>query len=91
MKIKSQLIIGIILIILLAGAILIYENSPEDPLKQYSTYTKALCDENNLCQDYIIACENNKLVSMNQITGATVQFSKDWEDIRENKTEMLCN
>ena len=46
------------------------------------SHTKAICDDQNLCQDYEIFCENNKIVKMTPITGAVVQFSEDWQDPR---------
>ena len=42
------------------------------------SHTKAICDDQNLCQDYEIFCENNEIVKMNPITGAVVQFPEDW-------------
>ena len=58
--------------------------------KQYS-YTKAICDENNFCQDYIIVCKESNLISQTPITGAFVQFSEGWEDPRNlEQRERSC-
>ncbi len=57
-------------------------------LGAFYSYTKAICNEDNYCQDYIITCENGELVNQNPITGAAVQQSSDWEDPR--KDEALC-
>ncbi|GAH14959.1 unnamed protein product, partial [marine sediment metagenome] len=46
------------------------------------SHTKAVCDNQNLCQDYEIFCKNNEIVKMNPITGAVVQFPEDWQDPR---------
>ena len=54
------------------------------------TFTKAVCDETNYCEDYEITCQDGELVSMNP-TGAAIQFSKDWQDPREEeKIERIC-
>ena len=49
-------------------------------------YTTAICNEQNFCQDNIIKCQDNKVISITPITGASVQFSKNWQDPR-TKTE----
>ena len=55
------------------------------------TYTKAICNESNFCQDNIIACDGNKTISITPITGAVVQHPENWEDPRDEKTkEKLC-
>jgi|TARA_B100001079_G_C16331171_1_gene479193 cytochrome bd-type quinol oxidase subunit 1 len=86
-----------ILLIILAGAIsFLYLNSfNQNPTgaiiaNKYS-YTKAICDESNYCQDYVIICEDNKTISINPITGATIQHLPDWQDPRDKETiERLC-
>ncbi|MBS3093695.1 hypothetical protein J4456_03905 [Candidatus Pacearchaeota archaeon] len=50
--------------------------------------TKAICNETNFCQDYIITCENSSVISLEPITGAVIQHEKDWKDLRKNKD--LC-
>jgi len=55
------------------------------------TYTKAVCDETNYCEDYEITCQDDELVSMNP-TGAAIQFSNDWEDPRSKEIiERICD
>ena len=58
-------------------------SSAQDPANKHYSYTKAICDENNFCQDYIIVCKESNLISQTPITGAFVQFSEGWEDPRE--------
>lgn len=59
-------------------------------IQNYYTYTKAVCDETNYCEDYEITCQDDKLVSMNP-TGAAIQFSNDWQDPRdEERIERIC-
>jgi hypothetical protein len=90
MKSKNIAIIIIILLILITGFLLIRFNLTGGVVKDYYTYTKAICDENNFCQDYEITCQNKKLIEMKPITGASIQHSNSWEDPRENKSEILC-
>lgn len=88
---KTTIAIGILLLILV-GIILYFnfnttEITGEAIIDSYS-YTKAICNETNYCQDYEIVCENKELVILNPITGAAVQHSSNWEDPREDKP--LC-
>ncbi|MBT3691484.1 hypothetical protein HOD75_02915 [archaeon] len=53
--------------------------------KNITTYTKAICNSSNYCQDYILECNNNNLTSKNPITGAAVQFPENWEDPRTSE------
>jgi|TARA_Y100000310_G_scaffold142028_1_gene141455 hypothetical protein len=55
-----------------------------EAIKNHYTYTKAICDNENYCEDYIITCEDNEISSV-VTTGAVVQFSKDWEDPRSEE------
>lgn len=53
------------------------------------THTKAICNETNYCQDYEIECQGNQLIKMSPITGAFAQYSKNWQDPR-NEKDILC-
>ena len=54
-------------------------------------YTKALCNERNLCQDYEITCKNKETVSLTPIDDAVIQHHKDWKDPRNEKNNhKLC-
>ena len=56
----------------------------------FYSFTKAICNKTNYCQDYEIECEGSKVISITP-TGNAVQFSEDWEDPRDEKTrEELC-
>jgi hypothetical protein len=78
-------------LILLAGALIFLsanlatsgENETPE-LKSY-TYTKAICDKDNFCQDNIITCKGNQVVSMDAITGASIQLPKTWQDPRSER------
>jgi len=86
--IKILLIIGIMLLISVCFFVL-NNNLTAQRINKYS-YTKAICDKSNFCQDYKIICDNGKLESLNPITGATIQNSNTWQDPRENKTKNFC-
>tara|TARA_Y100000034_G_scaffold76581_1_gene92022 strand:- start:595 stop:879 length:285 start_codon:yes stop_codon:yes gene_type:complete len=93
----KRIITLIILLLILAGAIsFLYFNSfnknPSGAIisNKYS-YTKAICDKSNYCQDNVIVCEDNKTISINPITGAAVQHLPNWQDPRDKETiEKLC-
>lgn len=87
---KYILLLIILIIILITSTFLtkntitgnIIKNNPE-----YYTYTKAICDNKNYCEDYIIECQNEKEISI-MATGYTIQNPKNWTDKR--KKENLC-
>jgi len=54
----------------------------KDPFLEKYSYTKAICDEKNYCQDYEIFCINKQVIEITPISGAAVQFSDDWDDPR---------
>ena len=49
------------------------------------SYTKAICNSENLCQDYEVFCKEKKVIRMNPITGAVVKFSESWKDPRDKE------
>lgn len=77
-------------IIMLVSAIFLASvaSTPENYIKipkQTHTHTKAFCNENNFCQDYIIFCHEDQLTSLSPITGAAVQFQSNWKDKRSKE------
>ena len=88
MKTLTKLMIILIILLILVATILLSAKQIE--VKDYYSYTKAICDENNFCQDNIITCENKEVVNVEPITGAFIQQTENWEDSRENKSEILC-
>jgi len=50
------------------------------------TYTKAICNNTNFCQDNEITCKGEETISVSPISGAAVQFSEDWQDPRDKET-----
>ena len=63
-------------------------NEPQTSFKNQYAYTTAIC-ENNLCQDFLVSCQNNNLLALSPLT-EKIQFSPQWKDPRQN-TEKLCN
>ncbi len=57
--------------------------------EQY-TYTKAICNESNFCQDYLITCDNKNITKKIPITGAITQHADDWTDPRTDNLEEDC-
>ena len=82
---KKEIIFIEILIISLITILLIgpVQSNYLEIVSEYThSHTKAICDENNYCGDYEIFCKDKKIVKMNPITGAVVQFAEDWQDPR---------
>ena len=96
-EMKKTITILIIVSFSLIGVLLfsIYnQNLTGSAVEDYHSYTKAICDENNFCQDYEITCDGENLINMNPITGASVQNPDDWKDPRgedERNNNGLCN
>jgi|APSaa5957512622_1039677.scaffolds.fasta_scaffold222871_1 hypothetical protein len=56
-----------------------------------NSHTKAICDENNYCQDYHIFCKKESLIKMSPITGAAIQLPSTWQDERNQETiDKIC-
>lgn len=88
---KSFLILILITIIAMLLLIIILDkNTTGFAVRSYS-FTKAVCNKSNYCQDYEIVCENSKIAEIKTITGASIQHSENWQDPREeNETKNLC-
>ncbi len=89
---KKRTIISIIILILiaLAIAVFLYLNyfTPTGAaiLNEY-TYTTAICDDSNFCEDYEVECKGEEVVSLT-LTGSFIQQEEEWQDKREKKE--LC-
>ena len=56
---------------------------------QYS-FTKAICSEENYCEDYEVVCSDDKILRLTP-TGFAVQFSSEWKDKRNKEDiEKTC-
>ena len=89
---KTQITIIIALIILIAGLMyVIYQDRfTGQVIESRYSYTKAICDENNFCQDYEVTCLNGEVIDSRPLSGAVIQHNDDWEDPRKNKSEITC-
>ncbi|MFH1521440.1 MAG: hypothetical protein ABIF18_00620 [archaeon] len=90
---KKQLLISLIAIAVLIATLLIINpkiTGNTIDLSEHS-YTRAICNSTNYCQDYEINCNDEKVIKINPITGASVQHSPNWQDPREERNiENLC-
>ena len=95
---EKSTILLVVLLIILVGALGFISNNF---VQKYITgsaiedfqylYTKAICDENNFCQDYEIVCKGNELISQTPVTGAFLQQDINWKDPRTNEAiEKIC-
>lgn len=86
---KKILLIGLVLMLIFLISVLLIGPVQSNYLKivpEYThSHTKAICTEQNFCQDYEIFCKDKKVVKMNPITGAVIQFSEDWQDPRDEE------
>ncbi len=91
---KKYIILGLALLLILAGVLTIISSSSGNYITSFQythSHTKAICTEDNFCQDYEIFCENQDIMGMSPITGAAVQFSENWEDPRSvEMRKKLC-
>ena len=78
-----------ILLLILAALITVLLSNPDNYLDYYS-HTKAMCNETNYCQDYQISCDEERAIMMTPITGAVIQFPKNWTDPRNDSEKELC-
>ena len=85
---RKTVILFAILVVGLAGISTISSFGSDNYIKiinHTSSFTKAICTEENFCQDYEVFCNKTEVIYMAPITGAVVQFSPSWEDPRSEK------
>jgi len=92
MKLKTIIIITVLIIAAIATLFLLTDQTITGEVVKYQhSFTKAICNESNYCQDYEIVCEENKTISRTPMSGAIIQHSEDWEDPRdENSKNKAC-
>ncbi len=78
-----------ILLLILVALITLLLASSENYLDYYS-HTKAICNETNYCQDYIISCDEERTIMITPIIGAVIQFPENWADPRNESERELC-
>ena len=84
---KTLVIFGVIILFILIGFLTFISSNPGNYISvpgYTHSYTKAFCDSENYCQDYEIFCNNDEIVRM-AFTGAAVQFSTQWQDLRSQE------
>lgn len=94
---KLITIITLLIVILASILIFITVKNPyiltgkitSNPDIEIYSYTKAICNENNFCQDYYIKCNGKQVQDMSPIKNAYVQYPQDWNDPREKRK--LCH
>ncbi len=59
----------------------------ENKIHSYS-FTKAIC-EKNICQDFLITCQNDKPISSEPIT-EKIKMSPNWKDPRIDSKNLDC-
>lgn len=69
---------------LIGNVLLTGQITKNNQINQEYSYTKAICNESNFCQDYEITCKNKQVVSQFPITGAVIQHNANWKDPRNN-------
>lgn len=95
---KLIIIISILLLAILAIAFLpqiknrITGQTIDASIINEHSFTTAICNDSNFCQDYEIYCKDNKVIETKPITGAVVQHDEEWQDPRQkHQIENLCN
>jgi len=98
MEIKSSFWIYIILILCLVSLVLITTFSSQitmkiiekREIKNLHGFTKAVCDNQNYCEDYEIVCEQKQVKSFTP-TGMAIQNPSSWQDSRTSEQiEQVC-
>ena len=90
------LIILVVILSIILGLLFINNSITGQAIKEnlsnnYS-FTKAICDDEKYCQDHIINCNGNQVISITPITEAVVQFPQNWQDPRNQEDiDRLCD
>ena len=93
---NKSLIFILLTIILVISIIILTQKAQAEETKNiqktnYHSYTKAICNISNFCQDNLIECQDKEIKSISPITGAFVQFDKNWQDPRtQEEIEKEC-
>ena len=87
---KKEIITIIIILLLIITTVLfkqIQVNIAGKIIQDFQhSYTKAICNQTNHCQDYIISCQGGTFLNKIPIENTIVQHKENWVDPR-NKTE----
>ena len=82
--IKNTTLIIVLTILIGILIFLLFNSTTGETIRNYS-WTKAICNENNYCQDYEIVCNGKDVVRIVP-TGAVIQNSPNWKDPRDEET-----
>ncbi len=84
-KKRFLIAITVISILIIATIFLIFGSkiTGKSILEKY-TYTKAICNKTNYCEDFEIECNGQEITKM-QPTGAAIQQSGNWSDPRDEE------
>ena len=80
----------VILSVIISATILLLLSYPSitgTSISSKYSYTTAICDDMNNCEDYYIECQENVPMGITP-TGFSIKMSEDWIDTREEKN--LC-
>lgn len=83
---KILLYLAIIFLVTTSAFLLIMYNSQitgEVILDEFS-YTRAICNKSNYCEDYIVECKNQEVSSLTP-TGNAVWHEPSWKDPRDKE------
>ncbi len=98
MNIKDKILTYAAISLILIGIVMLLSPNPfigavgsvGNEQQYIYTYTKAVCDESNYCEDYHIECQKDKLVKMTP-TGFSVKMPSAWVDPRDKESvERMC-
>ena len=85
---KKKILLAIFILIIIAGIIIFFflqKSITGEVVRDTYSFTKAICNGSNFCQDYEIVCEGNRTISRSPLSGAVVQHNLEWKDPREEK------
>jgi hypothetical protein len=87
MNTKKTIIFIFLGLMLIFLTVLMLQNldAKNTPKTDYHSFTKAICDSSNFCQDNLIECQGKEIKTISPITGAFIQFDKEWNDPRTQK------
>jgi len=89
MKKYHEISIIILIIILIALIIPGFNLTGKIIDKNHYSYTTAICNKTNYCEDYVVECNENSDPKLTA-TGLSIQQDKNWKDTREN-VEDYCD
>ncbi|MCK4997614.1 hypothetical protein KAS08_04890 [Candidatus Pacearchaeota archaeon] len=90
MKTLNKFLIVIGILVLIIASYFVITNFIITGRVIVTYHTQAICDENNVCQDYEIYCDDGVLIKITPINGAIIQNVENWTDPRGIDGNKLC-